>query len=281
MTGNPHEERQTEAGPERGRGATLAQFNLPGTVVRRRALPEQVRDSIAELVISDLRPGDVLPTETAVAEWLMVSRSTVREAMKLLEQEGLVETRRGMGRFATALSGLRPERPMTRFESITNMMNALGFHPTTKVISVVQRPPSIDEIETFGLSSDMLVIETRRLRLLDGKACLYSVNILDPRTLDTDVEDIEWNGSVVTILEGMDHEIVASSAHISVVTGPTGVDALDYVALPVGPWLLVTEQCVTRTGRCVLLSRDYHHGDIFSFSVIRRRSDAVEPAGNG
>ena len=98
-----NEERPNETVTERGRGTTLAQLNLPGTAVRRRALPEQVRDSIAELLISDLRPGDVLPTETAVAEWLMVSRSTVREAMKLLEQEGLVETRRGMGRFATAL----------------------------------------------------------------------------------------------------------------------------------------------------------------------------------
>lgn len=281
MMDNLHEESQKENSSERGRGTTLAQFNLPGAVVRRRALPEQVRDSIAELVISDLRPGDVLPAETAVAEWLMVSRSTVREAMKLLEQEGLVETRRGMGRFATALSGLRPERPMTRFESITNMMSELGFHPTTKVLSVVQRAPSTEEIETFGLSSDMHVIETRRLRLLDGKACLYSVNVLDPRTVDTDLDGIEWSGSVVTILEGMNHEIVASSAHISVVTKPIGVDALDDEDLPEGPWLLVTEQCVTRTGRCVLLSRDYHLGDIFSFSVVRRRGDTVERTGNG
>lgn len=280
MTNNVHGE-PNDAGSERGRSTTLAQLNLPGTVVRRRALPEQVRDSIAELVISDLRPGDVLPTETAVAEWLMVSRSTVREAMKLLEQEGLVETRRGMGRFATALSGLRPERPMTRFESITNMMRELGYHATTKVISVIQRAPSTEEIETFDLSSDMLVIETRRLRLLDGNACLYSVNVLDPRTLDTDIDNVEWNGSVVTILEGMDHEIVASSAHIAVVTEPTGDDALVDEELPNGPWLLVTEQCVTRTGRCVLLSRDYHLGSVFSFSVVRRRSDAVELSGNG
>jgi GntR family transcriptional regulator len=147
--------------------------------------------------------------------------------------------------------------------------------------ATIQRAPSTDEVETFGLSSDMLVIETRRLRLLDGEACLYSVNVLDPRTLDADVDDVEWNGSVVTILEGMDHEIVASSAHISVVTEPTGDDALTGLELPAGPWLLVTEQCVTRTGRCVLLSRDYHLGSVFSFSVVRRRSDAVEPTGNG
>jgi len=86
---------------------------------------------------------------------------------------------------------------------------------------------------------------------------------------------------VVLILEGMGHEIVASSAHISVVSEPGGVDVLIDKELPLGPWLLVTEQCVTRTGRCVLLSRDYHLGSVFSFSVVRRRVDGGEPTGNG
>ncbi len=103
-----------------------------------KALPRQVRDSIAALVAEDMRPGDPLPSEMAVAERLMVSRSTVREAMKLLEQEGLVETRRGTGRFATALSGLRPERPMTKFESITKMMTELGYEVSTKVVGVTR-----------------------------------------------------------------------------------------------------------------------------------------------
>ena len=270
MADNVHEESPDEGGPDRGRSATLAPLSTAEAAIRRRALPEQVRDSIAELVISDLRPGDVLPTETAVAEWLLVSRSTVREAMKLLEQEGLVETRRGMGRFATALSGLRPERPMTRFESITNMLSELGYRPTTKVISVTKRTPTPHEVEKFGLSGDMQVVETRRLRLLDGRACVYSVNVLDLRTLDVDVDCVDWNGSVVVILEGMDQEIVASSAHISVVAQPTGVDELPE-ELPAGPWLLVTEQCVTRTGRCVLLARDYHLGSIFR---LQRRSSS-------
>jgi GntR family transcriptional regulator len=259
----------------------LDQLSMDEPVARRRALPEQVRDSIAELVISDLRPGDVLPTETAVAERLMVSRSTVREAMKLLEQEGLVETRRGTGRFATALSGIRQERPMTRFESITNMMIELGYSPTTRVISVVQRTPLSSEAEVFGISEDELVIETRRLRLIDDKAGVYSVNILDPRTIDGEFDAVDWNGSVVLILEATGHEIVASSAHISVVAEPGGPDTLDDEALPEGPWLLVSEQCITRTGRCVLLSRDYHLGSVFSFSVVRRRVNDSESAGNG
>lgn len=220
-----------------------------------------------------MRPGDPLPTEMAVAERLMVSRSTVREAMKLLEQEGLVETRRGMGRFASALSGLRPERPMTKFESITKMMAELGHESTTKVVRVVTRESTPSEQVAFDVGPGFEVIETRRLREHEGRPCIYSVNVLDPRTLTNSVDDIDWSDSVVLILERMGHEIVASSAHISVASEPLDEDAVPQIGSDAGPWLMVNEQCVTRLGHCVLISRDYHLGSMFSFSVVRRREE--------
>ncbi len=255
----------------RDRSTALAQLGAPAA--RRKALPRQVRDSIAALVAEDMRPGDPLPSEIAVAERLMVSRSTVREAMKLLEQEGLVETRRGTGRFATALSGLRPERPMTKFESITKMMAELGYEASTKVVGVTQRPATPSEQLAFELKPHSQVVETRRLREHEGRPCVYSINVLDPGTLDTPVGSIDWSGSVVVLLGSMGHEIVASSAHISVVTEPPEQDALPELGPLLGPWLVVNEQCVTRVGRCVLISRDYHLGSMFSFSVVRRREE--------
>lgn len=265
----------------RDRKSALAQLDAPASMTNRRALPHQVRDHIAALVARDLRPGDSLPSETAVAEKLMVSRSTVREAMKLLEQEGLVETRRGSGRFATAFSGLRSERPMTKFESITKMMIELGYRPTTTVVSVTSRAATPSERSALKMEAKSQVIETRRLREHQGQYYVYSLNILDPRTLDTPADQIDWSGSVVVILEEMGHEIVASSAHISVVAEPLGDDSLSGVELPAGPWLMVNEQCVTRTGRCVLISRDYHLGSVFSFSVVRRREEDASQSGRG
>ena len=52
-----------------------------------RALSTQVE----RLIISgQLKPGDTLPTETELAQRFAVNRSTVREAIRLLEQEGLI-----------------------------------------------------------------------------------------------------------------------------------------------------------------------------------------------
>ena len=51
-----------------------------------------VYDAIEQqIVLGQLRKGDMLPTETELAEQFGVNRSTVREGIRLLEQSGLVE----------------------------------------------------------------------------------------------------------------------------------------------------------------------------------------------
>jgi len=247
---------------------------VPEGRARRQVLPRQVRDSIAATLLGQgSRAGDPLPSEWALAERLEVSRSTIREAMKLLEEEGLVETRRGMGRFVSALADLRPERPMTEFESITKMLSELGYKTTTVVVDVRQRLATPSERMAFALKARSVVVETRRIRVHEGRPCVYSINVLDPRTLNSPMDRIDWSASLVELLGKMGHGILASSAHISSVGQPSQEDMVTGIDLPAGPWLLVNERCVTRDGRCVLLSRDYHRGDMFSFSVMRRRGN--------
>ena len=54
-----------------------------------------VFDTIEKLVMTGkLKPGDILPTETELAERFDINRSTLREGIRLLEQNGLVPYRR-------------------------------------------------------------------------------------------------------------------------------------------------------------------------------------------
>lgn len=55
---------------------------------------EQIRTAI---LLGRYRPGDSLPPERALAEFLNVSRTTVRGAISILAEEGLVEVKRGRG----------------------------------------------------------------------------------------------------------------------------------------------------------------------------------------
>lgn len=61
---------------------------------------DMVVERIKSLLIErKLKPGDMLPSETALAESLKVSRGSIREAMKILSAFGIVEIRRGDGTY--------------------------------------------------------------------------------------------------------------------------------------------------------------------------------------
>jgi GntR family transcriptional regulator, transcriptional repressor for pyruvate dehydrogenase complex len=67
---------------------------------RQPSAVDMVVDRITSLLMAgDLKPGDLLPSEAALAEGLKVSRGPIREAMKVLQAIGLVEIRRGDGTY--------------------------------------------------------------------------------------------------------------------------------------------------------------------------------------
>ncbi len=68
--------------------------------IRTHRLYEQVVDRISGQIFEGvLKKGDQLPNERALAEIFGVSRTVIREAMKTLASEGLVEVRTGHGTF--------------------------------------------------------------------------------------------------------------------------------------------------------------------------------------
>jgi DNA-binding FadR family transcriptional regulator len=75
------------------------------TVTREETLTERVRKQLEDLIVSGrLKPGDQFPSESQVGKMLGVSRTVVREAMRLLSAKGLVEARGGSGIYVRALN---------------------------------------------------------------------------------------------------------------------------------------------------------------------------------
>ena len=57
----------------------------------------QLADELRAEVLSGTLPGDAFPTESALCARFEVSRFTVREALRALQAEGLIQRRRGSG----------------------------------------------------------------------------------------------------------------------------------------------------------------------------------------
>lgn len=77
---------------------------------QKKVLSEQVANDLRQMIINkDLHPGDKLPNELVLTAQLNVSRSTVREAIKTLRSENILEVRRGLGTFVSATPGVKED----------------------------------------------------------------------------------------------------------------------------------------------------------------------------
>ncbi|MBP3656031.1 MAG: FadR family transcriptional regulator [Clostridia bacterium] len=83
---------------------------------KTRKLPEQVADKLREMIIQEeFRTGTKLPAEAELMARFGVSRSTVREAVKILQTEHIVDIRQGQGTFLCAMPGLAKDPLGLRF----------------------------------------------------------------------------------------------------------------------------------------------------------------------
>ena len=246
---------------------------MSSSSIDRRSVATQVRDELRKLIAADgLGAGDQLPSETDIAARFGVARGTVREALKLLEQGGLVKVQHGRGRFVSAIGNSMVTRPMTEFESVTEMLEEHGYDLHSRVLSVETVGADEDQATALGLASRTPVVRLRRLRLHREEALIYEINAFSAELLgDHPAADMDFTGSINSWLESLGRCPVASAAMIQSVNVPAEVEDLPEVDAD-QPWLLITERCVDRQGMPVLFSQDFHRGDTFSFNVFRQRS---------
>ena len=67
---------------------------------RTQHLPARIATEFTRQIRQgELKPGDKLPTENALSQTFGVSRTVIREAIAQLRNEGMIETRQGVGAF--------------------------------------------------------------------------------------------------------------------------------------------------------------------------------------
>lgn len=216
-----------------------------------------------------LVPGDQLPTEQELAELLGFSRSTVRESLRALEQEGLLRAVQGKGRFLSALGALRVERPVTKYESITDMLEGLGYQVTNVVLDVAEMPADAAVAQQLRIAEGDPVVQLTRLRLGDDRPLVFSVDTVSRRLLPGPIAHRDWSGSLVRALELQGSAVVSSTARFSAVNVPEPY-ASKYSLSEYDPWLLATETAYTSDGVPALFATDYHRGSDIAFNVLRR-----------
>jgi GntR family transcriptional regulator len=218
---------------------------------------------------SGLKPGDQIPTEAELKAQLGGSRPAIREALRLLEQDGLIHTVHGRGRFLTAVGSLHIDRPITAFESISDMAANLGYKLENVVLSVGEELPAKDVSDALGLEKGKTVIRLERLRTGDRTPLIYCVDFIRRDVIPDRIFDIDWSGSLLDLLATHGARPRMSRAQVRAETLPEDV-VRRHGLVDFGPALRIDETCLTLEGMPVLMANCFHRGSHFSFSLLRK-----------
>ena len=157
------------------------------TTLVRRSLRHSIAAGLRNRVIAgEFAPGDRLPGEPELARSLGVSRSSLRAAIALLEQDGLVRRLHGSGTYVTDRPLLRND--LSRNFGVSSMIASMGLEPGTVDETCAAEPASADVAAALGVAEGTLTSALRRVRTAGGRRVVDQTDwcrgdLLSPRAM--------------------------------------------------------------------------------------------------
>jgi GntR family transcriptional regulator len=236
----------------------------------RQPLFVEVRQQLVADLEASYQPGDRLAAEPDLATAYGVSRPTMREVLRTLESDGLVQRVHGVGTFVT-----RTETAVTsRFDldlGVTEAVVAANKKLDIQILRIADDHAPADVAERLEIPTGAPVLAVERVIRADDVPAAHALDVI-PGSVLTGTARYE-GGSVYRFLEercGL--ELAGGMADVTAANA--GRLLARQLGVPTGAAVLRMEQ-VERTAdeRAVLFSREHYVPTVFNLSVrrVRRR----------
>jgi len=155
-------------------------------------------------------PGLRLPSELDFCSHFAVSRTTVRQALSRLEQEGLISRRKGRGTF---VEGTRPRSWLLQSSAgfFQEEVDRMGRRVSSQVRRVERGPLPAWATHALDLAPGQTGVTLERVRRVDGLVAMYNINHLPERFAET-VLSLEGNESLYQRLRE-EHGVEPAGGH--------------------------------------------------------------------
>ena len=233
--------------------------------IRYQQIAQELRERLASVGV-----GRVLPSESELSAEFEVSRVTIRRALEILRDEGLVDARQGFGWY---VAGEPLRQHLDELGTIEGQLEQRGVRPERRVIEFDfrQAPPRVAAV----LGTDQ-VLRVKRLNLADDIPFAV-VTVWCPAELGhsfsrRDVERHQFYELLGVALRGATQTIGADSVD--------GADAA-LLGVPVGSPVLSCQRITTDTnGRAVLMSEHVFPARRTEFVVeLPQAEPSIVPSG--
>lgn len=233
----------------------------------QRPLYLQVIDRVKEDIDKGIYvTGERLPSEFQLSKKLGVSRATLREALRMLEDENVIVRRHGVGTFINAKplfsSGIE------ELFSITDMIKRGKKKPGTNFLSTFVEQASDDDQRRFLDENleDLTVIE--RVRTADDEPVVYCLDKVPSKHLPDTINQEEQ--SIFVQLEQSGTSIAYAMTQIEPIGFHERVSEI-LNCEPETSLLILKQMHYNEYDQPVLYSINYFRADKFKFHVLRKR----------
>lgn len=230
----------------------------PSAPPRYQQIADELRQNIEAAVY---QVGDQLPTEAELSKRFDVNRHTLRRAIEILRQEGLVRVDRGRGTFVMAAPIALTIGKRVRYNE---MLKAQGLTPTKETLRIAKLPADSPVAKRLKVNLGDPVVLFERLGLADG----YPLSIASsyfPCALMPDIAThCETYQSISKMLRHCyDFDHLRRSTRISArMVQPRDAN---YLQVSLQSPILLTESVNVN-----------QFGDVIEYGVTRFRSDRME-----
>ncbi|HLR80186.1 MAG TPA: GntR family transcriptional regulator [Bacillota bacterium] len=235
-----------------------------------RHLYLQVIDQIKQDIESGkYEENEKLPSEFQLSKQLGVSRATLREALRILEEENVIKRRHGVGTFINRkplfTSGIE------QLTSVTDMIKEANKTPGSHILSIDHVSLTADEREKFASPQIDTLIKIERVRTADEEPVVFCIDKLPKGIFPPKYAYTEE--SLFKRMEGhMGRRITYAVTQIKPISYRPDDRIFTILNTEPGQALLLLKQMhYTEDDEPVLYSANYFRSDVFSFHVLRRR----------
>jgi GntR family transcriptional regulator len=184
-------------------------------VPRYHQIAQALRDRIRS---GRTLPGERLDNQRRLAEDFGVTLMTLRQSLEVLEREGLISRRHGLGTFVATPS---VDYDILHFRAFAGDLSAVGENVATRFLRTQRARADRQAARELGLDPGVRVFALERLRLVDGHPTSFQVSHL-AEALGEEVAKADLAvmplGQVLTFKLGI--EITAARETVSAETLP-------------------------------------------------------------
>lgn len=159
-------------------------------MTEKYSLYQQLADSLRDKIYEGKYAfGDKLPSERSLAEKFGISHLTVRKALAILEEEGMLLRVQGKGTFVRAQ---KYSIDMQHMDGFSSMFGQQGITITNKVLYSGVREAGFKYSRIFGIAKEDTVFELIRLRQNGDDPVALEYNVLPTKRVPH-VEEYDYS----------------------------------------------------------------------------------------